>query len=327
MLEIGTRQGPQESVPRAERQGTWRGVFARASTAVAGLVLAVAANMAPQGIVGGQPAARPSIHLPGWTGFVAAGALIASSLLVLWPLLPRFHRRRRKNEPEFVLYHEPPRLTLATLVTLLAVSLAPIGVLGYLLWEHEEPLLMAKSPPDNQRQAPATLASPSDAPSRAPAALPFVSDLYLGIVLIATLGPLGVLLWFRFGDRVFDRRQVLASPRLRARLAQAVGESLDDLRMVPDARAAVIKCYRRFEDVVAAAELPRRPWETPKEFMRRALPRLPVPEGSIACLTRLFELSRFSCRPVGAADREFAWQSLVEIKESLEKDDSNAKGA
>jgi hypothetical protein len=51
--------------------------------------------------------------------------------------------------------------------------------------------------------------------------------------------------------------------------------------------------------------------------MQEALSRLPLPPGSVHRLTGLFELSRFSDEPLGPADRDAAWESLLEIKASL----------
>ncbi len=101
----------------------------------------------------------------------------------------------------------------------------------------------------------------------------------------------------------------------------AIEESLDSLRLEPDARRAIIRCYRRFEHVVADWGLPRAPWQTPTEFMRKALGRLPVPAAAVRRLTEAFEISRFSHHPVGPADRETALGALIEIKTALEEPD------
>jgi len=58
-----------------------------------------------------------------------------------------------------------------------------------------------------------------------------------------------------------------------SRLSEAVQDGLDDLANEPDARTAIIRCYRRFERVAARASVPRAPWQTPEEFMRETLRR------------------------------------------------------
>lgn len=102
-----------------------------------------------------------------------------------------------------------------------------------------------------------------------------------------------------------------------ALLVKAVEGGLEDLRLDPDARPAIIKCYRRFEEALAGVKWPRRPWETPMEFMRSALRQLPLPPRAVAHLTQLFELARFSNHSVEPTERDIAWQSLLEIRETL----------
>ena len=87
----------------------------------------------------------------------------------------------------------------------------------------------------------------------------------------------------------------------------AIEESLDNLRLEPDPRRAIIRCYRRFEHVVAHWGLPRAPWQTPTEFMRKALGRLPVPAAGRTAPHGGVEISRFSHHPVGPADRGPRW--------------------
>jgi len=60
-------------------------------------------------------------------------------------------------------------------------------------------------------------------------------------------------------------------------LSEAVQDGLDDLANEPDARAAIIRCYRRFERVAARASVTRASWQTPEEFMRETLRRLVLP--------------------------------------------------
>jgi hypothetical protein len=103
-----------------------------------------------------------------------------------------------------------------------------------------------------------------------------------------------------------------------------VEESLDDLHLEGDARRAIVRCYARFERAAAAAGLPRRPWLTPGEFMREALARLPLPRAAVPTLTGLFELARFSDRPLGARERDRAVDALTEIRRAM---DASARDA
>lgn len=115
-----------------------------------------------------------------------------------------------------------------------------------------------------------------------------------------------------------------SQPRLPERLIDAVEESLDALRREPDARRAIIRCYRRFEQALAGFGRPRKPWETPSEFMKEALHQLRLPSEPVGTLTGLFEVSRFSHHPVGQAERDLAVGSLVEIQAALGQGDPHA---
>ena len=149
-------------------------------------------------------------------------------------------------------------------------------------------------------------------------ALPFVG-VALGLaVLLGALGSLALVVWLALGDRL--KEWLGARPAAGADpLAGAVEESLDDLRLEPDVRRAILRCYRRFELVLARSHVPRRPWQTATEFMAEALGRLPLPPDAVRQLTRLFEIARFSSEPLGAADRDAAWEALERIRSSLEQ--------
>lgn len=106
----------------------------------------------------------------------------------------------------------------------------------------------------------------------------------------------------------------------RPPLAEAIDASLEDLHEDPDPRRGIIRCYRRFERVTASSGVPRRPWDTPAEFLDAVLSRLPVPGRALRALTGLFELARFSDRALGRAERDLAVEALTEIKTLLEQD-------
>jgi hypothetical protein len=100
-------------------------------------------------------------------------------------------------------------------------------------------------------------------------------------------------------------------------LVEAVDESAEDLRSEPDARRAIIRCYARFERAAAVSGLARLPWQTPMEFMRETLARLPAPRGPVSALTGLFELARFSERTLGPGERDRALDALDDIKAAI----------
>jgi NADH:ubiquinone oxidoreductase subunit 5 (subunit L)/multisubunit Na+/H+ antiporter MnhA subunit len=289
--------------------------IAWAVVAATGLILAVAGLLGPE--AAGTTGARLAVHLPGWVLLIAAAsAALASFLLVALTMTPP-RRRRRKDEEEFELYHEPPELTPLAVATLLLLALLPLGLVGSLFWLGKSQSVETAAsvevvnPAQRVRQAP-----PPGRPERPVASAPTLTQLYAGFALLIGLGGLGTVIWLYYEMHL---RRLSAEPSSPAqdRFAAAARKSLEDLRLEPDPRAAIIKCYRRFEEALAAAECPRAPWQTPAEFMRATLARLLLPERAIRELTRLFELARFSCRPLDAADREAAWESTAEIEAAL----------
>ena len=104
---------------------------------------------------------------------------------------------------------------------------------------------------------------------------------------------------------------------LAAAVAQAVDESLDDLRAEPDPRRAVIAAYARLEGVLAAHGLPRKPAEAPLEYLGRMLAELSVSDRAARGLTDLFERAKFSQHVVGADMKDEAIDALETVRDDL----------
>jgi hypothetical protein len=152
--------------------------------------------------------------------------------------------------------------------------------------------------------------------------LPWLGWLVGLLAFLAGLATLAMALLLLFAERIarwWERRHraEAAEP-----LSEAVQDGLDDLANEPDARAAIIRCYRRFERVAARASVTRAPWQTPEEFMRETLRRLVLPHRAVDRLTRLFELARFSRHVLGAPERDTARACLEEIRSALEREDA-----
>jgi hypothetical protein len=142
-------------------------------------------------------------------------------------------------------------------------------------------------------------------------------------VLALAVMALGGLAWL--GLALLPRRgRGQPPPFASSELQAAVADSLDDLRHLPDARLAIIRCYDRFERVLAGADVRRSPWETVVEFMRAALRHPHLPEEAVRELTGLFEIARFSRHQLGPGHRERAWQALMAVKIALEEKHLNA---
>jgi hypothetical protein len=124
---------------------------------------------------------------------------------------------------------------------------------------------------------------------------------------------------------ILPSRDREAPPPLAADPLQvAVEDSLDDLRNLPDARLAIIRCYDRFERALAGVDVRRAPWQTAMEFMRTALDQPRLPRDSVRALTYLFERARFSDHAMGPQERERAWHALVAVKAALDGEEGHA---
>jgi hypothetical protein len=113
------------------------------------------------------------------------------------------------------------------------------------------------------------------------------------------------------------RRRPSEDLGLAEALADALDETLDDLHAERDPRRAVIAAYARFEQVLAAHGVPRRPSEAPEEYLARALRLLELPRAPVARLTALFEQAKFSLHDVDAAMKEEAIQAVSQTRDEL----------
>ena len=146
-----------------------------------------------------------------------------------------------------------------------------------------------------------------------------------GLALLLALAAFAVMVLVVFAERILRWWDGPESDDAASRLDAAVTESLDDLRAEPDARVAIIRAYRRFELALSGARVPRAVWQTPSEFLRAVLARAAIPPAPVARLTALFELARFSDRPLGADARAAACDCLDEVKTALEGEATDAR--
>jgi hypothetical protein len=265
------------------------------------LVGAIAVTARGTGEGPAMPASRIVVDLPGWLT-TSAGTAGALAILLFFAFVSAVSRRRRKLETGRA------GLVGGVLVPLvLAVLIASNQ--GFL----ERMRLDDPARPENAARSDEATGR-RDLP---PVSVPLFTTAVGVLALAGGLGALALVAWFLVGDRV--GRWWSAALAARSPLAEAVDNSLEDLRQEPDARAAIIRCYGRFERVLARSRVPRRPWQTPTELMREAMARLPVPAAAVGDLTRLFELARFSEEPLGERERDAAWQALAAIRGSLEQ--------
>ena len=275
-----------------------------------GLLLVLAATVGPLPAPASDPGAKVMIRLPDAVRVVVLG-LLALSTIILFSL----QRRRRPTEETLAPSPAAQRLPpwAAALVSLLLVVLA-----WYLVWRYW-------SGPDGQpiEKAFAAIAGLLDLltlPQKPPTSIPSLELAIAALLLLLALAVFAVMVLVAMADRL----EKWWTQREGADRPPAVPETLAliqaDLRAEPDARVAFIRAYGRFERALAAARAPRAAWQTPAEFMRTTLARLPVPAAPVRRLTALFEVARFSTHPLGAEARDAACDSLDEIGTALEED-------
>jgi hypothetical protein len=132
----------------------------------------------------------------------------------------------------------------------------------------------------------------------------------LGLLALAALG-----VWW--SARVRRRARGERGTLLADAVADAVDESLDDLRAESDPRRAVIAAYARLERVLAAYGLPRKTSEAPLEYLNRMLAELSVSPAAARRLTDLFERAKFSQHAVGPEMKEQAIDALETVRDNL----------
>ena len=138
-----------------------------------------------------------------------------------------------------------------------------------------------------------------------------------GVIVLAGLGA-----YLRSRRRQAVEAGEGAEPELAAELAFALDEALGDLRSERDPRRAVIAAYARMERTLAAHGVPRRPFETPLEYLSRVLRELRVEPAALLALTELFERAKFSRHEIDVAMRDEAISAFESVRAELRSGDS-----
>jgi Domain of unknown function (DUF4129) len=286
-----------------------------ALVAGAGLFLAMTALLAGSRAPGDMPSFRLHLAVPDALLFASGAAFTLAVAIVIGIALTR--DRRREVEP----VPEPSKLPWWLQALMKVLPLLPLLatlVVFSVGWPYVESSLLAWSR--------FVMFGGSDPGAPRPE-IPVISLPWLGwlaglVLLLAGLATLGVALVLLFAERIARWWDARAGGEAAEPLSEAVQEGLDDLATDPDARAAIVRCYRRFERVAARARVVRAPWQTPDEFMRETLRRLVLPPRAVDRLTRLFELARFSAHPLGTAERDQARACLEDIRAELEREEA-----
>jgi hypothetical protein len=135
------------------------------------------------------------------------------------------------------------------------------------------------------------------------------------LVLALVLGLVAAFVWKRRHGADWEREAALA-----AALDDVLADTLDDLRAERDPRRAVITAFVRLEKTFAAHGVSRQDWETPREYVDRALDRLGVSAFSARRLTSLYERAKFSDHAIDATMKDDAIEALAGVRAELEAD-------
>ena len=284
----------------------------------AGLLLLLAATAGPPPAPSTAPGATVAIRINDAVAMAVLGLFAVSILLFL--SLQRRRRPEGDDEPgerdsslprrRSAMYTSLPFLLL--LVTLI-----------YLAWTRWAP--GGTHPLEAPLAALSGLLGMLAQAQKPPTSLPLFDYAVAGLILALALVTCALMVVLVFAERIM---RWLSRPRragLAAALDAAAAESLEDLRADPDARAAIIRAYRRFELALAAVRVTRLAWQTPSEFMRTALRDAAVPAAAVERLTGLFELARFSDHALGLDARDAAYGSLDAVRAALATEAADAR--
>lgn len=157
--------------------------------------------------------------------------------------------------------------------------------------------------------------------TRSPGSVNLAGDLLAASMLVLLIAlAAGLALYVRARRQAHWRTaaELEASPNeLPTELAGALEGGLDELSAGADPRAAVILAYSQMERVLGERGLVRHRFETPLEYLQRALDGLRASSSALARLTELFETARFSPHPIDGGMRQDAEDALTRLRDEL----------
>jgi hypothetical protein len=274
----------------------WRGALV-AALALVLLALVGLGSRAPLWDIGGPPrVADPSSY----TGDLI---VVGFALLVVLPwVIPALRRRRRrwaKPEPDL-----PPVRTRWWVRALALLAIPAAVVVGLLLLT-----VLPGRDAGSRRRAPGSFGA--DASSSSSGGGPPVHWWGYGLLALIALGAIAAVWSMR-------RPRPDGVPHEEPdELLAAVDLSLEDLENDPDARRAVIRAYGRMERALGSYGIARRPSETPREYINRALTALRVGRRSVERLSALFERAKFSDHEIDLAMKGDAIAALGAVRDEL----------
>lgn len=288
--------------------------FGAAAVIGLGLLVALAATIGPPPPAAGPPGASLAISVPGGVKILVV-ALFSVSALILLALQRR--PRPSANEPVPARTRRPLSAWVAALLPLLVLLVLIV------LWHRRSP--GEANPIETALSAIAGLMDLIAHARKAPTSLPFFDATISGLLVVLALAVLACMVTIALADRVQAWRARGAATAAAPPRPPAPAVEPGDPRAEPDPRLAIIRAWGRFERALSGTRAARAPWQTPSEFMRMALTRLPLPVPAVLRLTALFELARFSGSPLAADTRETACDCLDEIQAALAEEPARGR--
>lgn len=134
----------------------------------------------------------------------------------------------------------------------------------------------------------------------------------VGILVLLT----SVLVFILF----FIRHKKLSkqSSETEEHISSTADRALTELHEGEDIRDVIIRNYQKMLIILEKEGIKQEISFTPRELEKIALSRLPLAEGTIDEMTRLFEEAKYSDHPLGDKERKRAIDNFKQIKDELE---------
>jgi cytochrome b561 len=271
---------------------------------VVAVLLAVVA-WAVTGVQTGGASGSARTMSPGVSGTLTAvvAAAWGAGVVVLIVMVRRLRRRLAENAEGL----EPPQ-PVPWWVTMVAwLIVAAVFLMLLVTFRNGQD----RQPPPT----PAPTAAPGDLTSGTPEDQRPSAWVIVGFVAGAAAAAAALAFAARRSAPIVEDREPL--PELLRHVVGVVDDSISDIERDPDPRRAIIHAYARMEAVLARGGIPRRPSETPLEYIDGALRTLAIPAGPARSLTDLFEIARFSDRPIDISMKRRAIDCLLDIRSAL----------
>jgi Domain of unknown function (DUF4129) len=292
--------------------------MARASALIGGgLLITLAATLAGLPPPTDVPGASLTVRVPALLQLVVLVLVALSGLLLLF--LQR--RPRRAGDVPFPLHARRRPSAWSALLALLPFVVL-VGVAWYIA-AYRRPG-EGVHPIERALDVIAGLADLLALAQKPPTRLSFFDATIGALLLTVALGLFAMMLLITFAEPLeqwWKQRGAGMASRVMPEPAVRVG----DPRLEPDPRAAIVRAWAAFEQALLAVRAPRAPWQTPAELARATLARLPLPRPAVERLAALFELARFSQRPLGSDARAAACDALDEITRALDEGTARAR--